>query len=134
MTDMIRIEFSGRVSRDAEIRDAGQTQIARVSVAITVPDKDGQGVLFLDLKAFPPMANKLSRLRKGDQIYAIATAKTTKWTGKDGKTHYQQEVWPVFLNTLAKSAAAAAPSAAPAADPSEPPEVKVEVEDDDIPF
>lgn|SRR4030095_12014052 len=121
---MNRLEISGRLTRDPDVKQGPKTKIAQMGVAVSVVDGPDVSSLFLDFKAFSPIADIIETLRKGDQVYIVATGKTAKWEGRDGKSHSSTEWWIQFIQ----------PYPRPRSGAPEPKKLTEEEATDDVPF
>mgnify|MGYP001048317085 FL=1 len=102
MTNIVIL--SGNVGQDPETNTYDRTQVTRFSMATSRPrysdgeivrDKDGraeQETEWHRVVAFNGLAKSLRKCVKGMRVLVVGRNKTTKWTDKDGATHYTTEV------------------------------------------
>ena len=90
--------LNGKLGKDPEIRDAGQTKVCNFSIATndSYKDKDGKWVKNTDwhsVVCFGKQAEYLVKnANKGDTIHIVGKLTTRTWDGADGKKQYRTEV------------------------------------------
>lgn len=94
---MNRLEITGRLTRDPEVKETTNSKVVKLSIASPVVDGKDVGVLFADVSAWPPIADRLEQYRKGDAVYVMAEGKTRKYNGKDGKEKHWTDWWVLFI-------------------------------------
>jgi single-strand DNA-binding protein len=88
----------GNLTRDPELRLAGDTPVCNFSIACNERYKDRNGqqqekVEFVNIVAWRGLAEVCSRfLHKGKQVYVEGKLTTRKWQDKDGQDKYTTEV------------------------------------------
>jgi len=88
----------GNLTRDPELRHAGDTPVCNFSIACNERYKDRNGqqqekVEFVNIVAWRGLAEVCSRfLHKGKQVYVEGKLTTRKWQDKDGQDKYTTEV------------------------------------------
>ena len=96
---MFTFKLQGQLTRDPETRSLKNgSNITTISVACPIAKNKEVLVMFADLKAWSPLAEKLAALRKGSRIFAEGEGITDKYE-KDGKTHYKTAFWPFHVQT-----------------------------------
>lgn len=104
MSDLNVCCFSGRLTRDANLRyTGGGTPVSDISIACSeVFTKDGnkqENVLFLDCALFGKSAESLdSYLKKGTFVTVTGKLKLESWTDKEGKKHSKHSLVVNQLN------------------------------------
>lgn len=92
---MNKVQLVGRLSRDVEVRTAGDNAIARTSIAVTRRFKNKDGVYeadFINVTAFGKTAEFLEKFfKKGDMIGIVGRITTGSYE-KDGQRVYTTEV------------------------------------------
>ena len=89
---MNNITMVGRLTRDPEIRQAGNTDVCRFAIAVDRgKDKDGQKIAdFIDWVAFGRTAQLINQFfHKGDGIGIVGHIQNDNYTDKDGKKVYR---------------------------------------------
>lgn len=86
-----RVILVGNLTRDAEIRQAGQTNVASFGIATSEKYKDRNGQLqenteFHTCELFGS-EGVLPYLKKGQLVYAEGSIRTDKWTDQQGQQH-----------------------------------------------
>lgn len=92
---MNKVQIVGRLTRDPEVRAAGETSIARSSVAVNRRFKNKEGGYdadFINISAFGKTAEFLEKyFHKGDMIGIVGRITTGSYE-KDGARVYTTEV------------------------------------------
>lgn len=93
---MNRVILTGRLTKDPEIRDGGNTKVAKFTVAAqrNFKDKDGKyGADFILCTAFGKRAEILEKyFHKGSLIGVVGRINTGSYTDKDGKKVFTTDV------------------------------------------
>jgi len=101
-----KVILVGRLGDDPEMRDAGSTTIASMSIATdeSYTDKSGQEVNqteWHDVVAFGRTAEVCQRyLSKGSQVYVEGTLQTSEYTDSDGVDRYSTEIKALSVQFL----------------------------------
>ena len=85
----------GRLTRDPEIRQAGETTIARFSIAVDRRYKQdgGQAADFPSIVAFGKTADFIEKyFKQGMKVALEGRLQTGNYTDKDGVKHYTTDV------------------------------------------
>lgn len=126
----------GRLTKDPEIRNAGETMAASFTLAIDrrFKAKDGVEADFLNFTAFGKLAEFAQKwLTKGIKIAVEARAQNHNYTDKNGVKRYEiQFVADSIQFVESKRDAAAAPS--PVAQDTDFISVPDDVEDEELPW
>ena len=135
-----KVILIGNLGGDPEVRTAGSTTVANVSLATTRKYKDAQGQVQKETEwhrvVFFGRLAEIARdyLAKGRQVYVEGRLRTRKWTDKDGTEKYVTEIICETLKLLGrKDDGAQAPAPAPAPARSTPASTQ-SYTDDDVPF
>lgn len=102
---MNKCEFIGRVSREVEVRIAGETSVAKFGLAVPKRfKKDGEpDADFINCVAFGKTAEILEKyVSKGSQIGITARVQTGSYTNKDGVKVYTTDFVVEELDLLGK--------------------------------
>lgn len=84
--------MNGRLTRDAELRQAGETTVARFSLAVDRRKKD-DGTDFINCVAFGKTAEFIDKyFQKGSKIVVIGHIQTGSYTNKEGQKVYTTDV------------------------------------------
>lgn len=128
--------FIGRLTRDPEIRSAGDTKVASFALAVDrrIKSKDGVEADFFNITAFGKSADFAQNwLNKGMKIAITARAENHNYTDKNGVKRYEvQFVAEKIEFAESKKAEAAAPS--PVAQDTDFISVPDDVEDEEVPW
>lgn len=84
--------FIGRLTRDPEIRNAGETKVASFSLAVDrrIKSKDGVEADFFNFSAFGKSADFAQNwLNKGMKVAIEARAENHNYTDKNGVKRYE---------------------------------------------
>ena len=101
-----KVILVGRLGDDHEMRDAGGTTIASMSIATdeSYTDDSGQEVNqteWHDVVAFGRTAEVCQRyLSKGSQVYVEGTLQTSEYTDSDGVDRYSTEIKALSVQFL----------------------------------
>ena len=148
------IAISGNLTRDPELRQAGQTPVLELGVAVNERRKNQQTgewedvPNFFDCTMFGSRAEKLQQyLTKGTKVAAEGRLRWSQWTAKDGSKRSKVDIIVddiEFMSrrqqgTLGAEPTYSAPSPAQPAQPIQPPMMDVPAQapslyDEDIPF
>lgn len=86
------ISISGNVTKDGEIRQAGQDDVLQFSVADNMIGKD-KGAIFWSCSLWGKRAASLADfIRKGQPVTVNGTVSEREWTDKDGNQRKSMEV------------------------------------------
>lgn len=87
---MNKVVLCGRLTKDVDLRQSGETAIARFNVAC---DKKGEGADFPSCVAFNKTAETISQyLRKGNKILIDGHLQTGSYEDKNGNKVYTTDV------------------------------------------
>ena len=84
---MLQITVAGRIGKDAETRQAGQTSVTNFSVAVDTGYGDKKKTVWLDCSLFGQRGEKLAQyLTKGQQVTVTGEGGLRTWdsNGKSG--------------------------------------------------
>lgn len=86
--------LSGKLTRDAETREAGSTQVANAALARNTKRGGEDKAQYFDVAAWRDQAafDALRAGRKGDRMTVRGTLSTRSWEGQDGRKRYKTEV------------------------------------------
>lgn len=86
----------GRLTKDVEIRDAGNTKVGRFTLAVNRNFKNAEGKYdadFINCIAFGKQAEFVEQyFHKGSQALVTGRIQTGKYTNKDGQNVYTTDV------------------------------------------
>ena len=90
MFNINRAMFSGRLTRDAEVRNISNGCIVTLAVAINNRYKDKSGdwhteTAFVDVKTFGATADRCADLQKGTGVYIEGSIRQEDWETKEGQ-------------------------------------------------
>jgi len=129
---MNKVVLIGRITKDLEIREAGQSKVVNFTLAVDRGVKDAQGnkqTDFINCQAWGATATYMSTyLKKGNLVALSGRIQVRNYQGQDGQTRYVTEVVADSVNNLtprSTDAGSANEVEAPA---------DVEVTDNDLPF
>ena len=89
---MNKVILMGRLTKDPDYRTAGQTTVARYTLAVNRIKKDDPAD-FINCVAWNKTAEFVSNyFSKGKMIIVIGRISTRTWEGQDGKKNYSTEV------------------------------------------
>lgn len=92
-----KTHLCGNLTRDPEVRDVGQSKVAKVTIAINRTWKDAQGekkeeCTFVDCEAWGRTAELIGQYcTKGSELYVEGRLKLDTWE-KDGQKHSKIKV------------------------------------------
>lgn len=105
----------GNITRDAEVRTVGQSQVAKFGLAMNERYKKQDGTIaesteFIDVEYWGN-AGVHQYLTKGRMVYVEGSVRTEKWTGQDGQAHNTTKIRAMSVQLLGgtQQAQAAAP-------------------------
>lgn len=136
------VAITGRITKDLELKQAGQTQVTNFSMAVENPYKKDDASFF-DIVAFGKTAELLNQYcGKGSKIGIDGTLKQDRFTDKEGNNRSVVRITAnriEFLNTKGQSngqsqqqSGQAKPQQAPAKD--NPFANGVDIDNDSLPF
>lgn len=91
MASVNRATILGRIGKDPETRQGGNTTILKFTVATSEKYKDKEETEWHDVVLFGKTAENLSFLGKGMMVYVEGRIKTDTWE-KDGVKHYRKQI------------------------------------------
>jgi single-strand DNA-binding protein len=101
---MNKVVLIGRITKDLEVREAGQSNVVNFTLAVDRGVKDAQGnklTDFINCQAWGPTATYMSNyLKKGNLIAISGRIQTRNYQGQDGQTRYLTEVVAEQVNNL----------------------------------
>ncbi|WP_204190683.1 MULTISPECIES: single-stranded DNA-binding protein [unclassified Staphylococcus] len=139
------VAITGRITKDLELKQAGQTQVTNFSIAVENPYKKDDASFF-DIVAFGRTAELLNQYcGKGSKIGVDGTLKQDRFTDKEGNNRSVVRITAnriEFLDTKGQSngqsqqqSGQAKPQQAPAKDnPFANANGPIDITDDDLPF
>ena len=91
-----QIIIQGNLSRDAEVRQVGQSQVAKTSVAVTEKYRKADGTVtdsteYFDLEIWDKVG-VYPYLKKGASVFVVGSQKTDKWQDQGGQNREQKKV------------------------------------------
>jgi len=87
---MNKVVLIGRLTKDAELRQSGETAVTRFTVAV---DRRGDGADFISCVAFKKTAEFIEKyFSKGSKIVIAGHIQTGSYKNKDGQTVYTTDV------------------------------------------
>ena len=96
MSVLNNVMICGRLTKDVDVRQAGETTIARTTVAVTRDYKNKDGEYdsdFIPIIAFGKTAEFIEKFfSKGKPIAVTGSIQTGSYTNKDGQKVYTTEV------------------------------------------
>ena len=96
MNPMNHVTLIGRLSKDVDVRAAGETKVARTTVAVqrNYKGSDGNyGADFISVVAFGKTADFLeNNFTKGKPIIVTGAIQTGSYTNKDGQKVYTTDI------------------------------------------
>lgn len=79
------VVLEGRLTRDAELKTVGSTQVCKFGLAVSRKYKDTEEVLFMDIAVWGAQAPACGQyLKKGSNALIQGSLKEEKWSGQDG--------------------------------------------------
>lgn len=102
-----KVMLIGNLTRDAEIRQVGQSQVATFGVATSESYTDQQGqrkeiTEFHNVDFFSNTAGVFQYLKKGQQVYVEGSIKTDKWQDQNGQDRTAVKVRARTVQLLGK--------------------------------
>lgn len=131
--------LTGRITKDLEIKQAGQTQVLNFSLAVDNPFKKDD-VSFFDIVAFGKTAELLNNYcNKGSKIAVEGNLKQDRFTDKEGKNRSVVRVIVnrvEFLDTKGQSNNQDKPQgqSKQSSNPFNNANGPIDIQDDDLPF
>ncbi|MDH9162100.1 single-stranded DNA-binding protein [Staphylococcus succinus] len=131
--------LTGRITKDLEIKQAGQTQVLNFSLAVDNPFKKDD-VSFFDIVAFGKTAELLNNYcNKGSKIAVEGNLKQDRFTDKEGKNRSVVRVIAnriEFLDTKGQSNNQDKPQgqSKQSSNPFNNANGPIDIKDDDLPF
>jgi len=118
-----QITILGNLTRDAEVRQVGQSQVAKIGVAVSDRFRKQDGTIgesteFFDAEIWDKAA-VYPYLVKGQQVLVIGQFKTEKWTDQNGQPRETRKIRVLNIQ-LCGGKPQAQPQAQPAAAPPAP--------------
>lgn len=90
---MNRVEVSGNLVKDVEVRTAGKGRVAKFTIAANTKVGDNEEVFFADCEAWNAEADKVEGLTKGTKCHVSGRIKTDKWKDKNtGENRYKDKI------------------------------------------
>lgn len=91
-----QITILGNLTRDAEVRQVGQSQVAKTSVAVTEKFRKADGTFgesteYFDVEIWDK-AGIYPYLKKGSSVLVLGQIKTDKWQDQQGQNHESKKV------------------------------------------
>lgn len=90
-----KVFLVGRLTKDAEIRMAGETKVANFNLAVPkyVKGSDHPNADYFNIIAFGNKANFIENyVKKGTKLIIVGRLQSRTWTDSDGKNRVQIEV------------------------------------------
>lgn len=103
MSDISCLSFSGRLTKDAELKAVG-TGLLEFSVAVNIGWGDKASVMFIKCTIWGKRAteNLQQYLTKGTTIFAVGSLSVENWTDKDGQARKELAVNVQQLTFISK--------------------------------
>ena len=99
--DLNKIILIGRLTRDAEFKTVGETNIASFSLAYSTGWGDKKKSNFIDCVSFGKTAEVVKNYtKKGSQIAIEGSLEQDSWDGQDGKKNYKTKIKIASLQLL----------------------------------
>ena len=93
MSDLNKTILIGRLTRDAEFKTIGETNIASFSIAYSTGYGDKKKSNYIDCVAFGKTAEVVKNYtKKGSQIGIEGSLEQDSWDGQDGKKNYKTKI------------------------------------------
>lgn len=93
MSDLNKIIMIARLTRDAEFKTVGETNIASFSIAYSTGYGDKKKSNYIDCVAFGKTAEVVKNYtKKGSQIGLEGSLEQESWDGQDGKKNYKTKI------------------------------------------
>lgn len=107
MSDLNKTILIGRLTRDAEFKTVGETDIASISIAYSTGYGDKKKSNYIDCVAFGKTAEVVKNYtKKGSQIAIEGSLEQDSWDGQDGKKNYKTKIKIASLQLLGSKDAA----------------------------
>ena len=101
--DLNQCSFIGRLGKEVELRQIGDSSVANFTIACGWKSKDKEGVEWINVSAFGKLAEICAQyLVKGSQVYVQGKMKTDKYT-KDGVERYSTKIVADNVQFLSKA-------------------------------
>lgn len=106
MRSLNKAMLIGYLGKDVELKQAGTSQVAELSVATSESWKDkGSGewqerTEWHRVVTWGKQAEFCARLRKGAMVYVEGQLQTRKWTDKEGVERYSTDIRAQSVNSL----------------------------------
>lgn len=128
MNDLNQTQIIGRLGKDPELRQAGDTTVTSFTVACGWKTKSKEGTEWFNVEAWGKLGELCSQyIAKGSKVFAQGSMRTEKYTDKDGIERYKTKLVADKVQFLDSKSDGAKPQPKQSA-PS------VEELSDDIPF
>lgn len=105
MANVNRIQIIGRIGKDPETKQGGNTTILKFTVAVTEKYKDKEDTEWFSVVCFSKLAENLRFLGKGMLVYVEGRQKTDVYE-KDGVKHYRPQLIADRIQCLTQRGAA----------------------------
>lgn len=93
MSDLNKIIMIARLTKDAEFKTVGETNIASFSIAYSTGYGDKKKSNYIDCVAFGKTAEVVKNYtKKGSQIGIDGSLEQESWDGQDGKKNYKTKI------------------------------------------
>ena len=101
MSDLNKVIMIARLTRDAEFKTIGETNIASFSIAYSTGYGDKKKSNYIDCVAFGKTAEVVKNYtKKGSQIGIEGSIEQDSWDGQDGKKNYKTKIRIASLQLL----------------------------------
>ena len=102
-----KVTLIGHLGRDPELRQAGDSQVANFTMATNESYKDKSGEWqnkseWHGIVAWRDLADRVSKLKKGQLVYVEGKLATRKWQDKNGVDKYTTEIIARTVRLLEK--------------------------------
>ena len=113
-----QILIQGNCTRDAEVRQVGQSQVAKIGVAVSEKYKGRDGQIqesteFFDVEIWDK-AGVYPYLVKGQSVLIVGQQKTDKWQDQNGQNRESKKIRAQVVQLCGPRPQAQAPAPAPA--------------------
>ncbi|MBK8396091.1 MAG: single-stranded DNA-binding protein [Leptospiraceae bacterium] len=99
--DLNKVILVCRLTRDAECKTIGETNIANFSIAYSTGFRDKKKSNYIDCVAFGKTADVVSKYtKKGSQIAIEGSLEQDSWDSQDGKKNYKTKIRIASLQLL----------------------------------
>jgi single-stranded DNA-binding protein len=93
MNYLNKVELAGVLAKDVEIRDAGTSRVANLTVELKEYYQDKEYSSLVQVTVWGRAAEPCEGRRAGDAVRVVGALREEKWTGKvDGKPHSRLKV------------------------------------------